>query len=174
MVLALSYSRANLFFRIITTVKTEESVTRDHESVLSRTKEIPIPIIQSMKTNMEPISSQIMTNKRWPDWITEVGRGTQPETCDRGNSVGVYCRVKTWNYSTLSRPVIWFKWNIYTGSNLSVWWKSANYIQLIVVWILVSMIMNQIMAKITNNTRGFFVRAFFQGTKRLFIISTIL
>ncbi len=44
--------------------------------------------------------------------------------------------------------------------------KSANYIQLIVVWILVSMIMNQIVCKITNNTRASFVSFLFLGTKR--------
>ena len=64
-----------------------------------------------------------------------------------GNSMVSTVRVKTLSrlQSTLSRPVIWFKKeHLHRIKPICLMKKSANYIQLIVVWILVSMIMNQI------------------------------
>ncbi len=62
-----------------------------------------------------------------------------------GNSMETTVRenfVKITEY--LSRPVIWFKMEHYTGSFICLM-KNGNYIiQLIVVWYWFSMIMNQI------------------------------
>ncbi len=106
MVLTYPPFRNDLFFKLLHNFIRQKNLWRKPRSWSSLAEqEIPIPIIQSMKTNMEPISSQIMTWIWWPSvWVGRTWLWSL------GNSMVSFCRVALSRYRVLcQRPVIWFK-----------------------------------------------------------------
>ena len=142
MALALFTIRNDLFFRTITTfIKTEGLCDQRSRSVLSRTRRSKF----SLFGHEDKHGTHIFSNNDL-NMMTKLSELVE-HGFDHWKLDGVYCPgenfVKITEYFVKARDLIQ-KEHLHRIKPICLMKKSANYIQLIVVWILVSMIMNQI------------------------------